>query len=109
MTTWTEKRFYQGQPGTSDTLLATVTTSTTWIVKQIVCANTDSASQTITIGLNSGATLAAANHILSAVSIAANTTYILDLSQVLNSTETIRGLQGSASKITVIISGIERT
>lgn len=104
---YTPTRFYSGQPGTTDTLLATVTALKSWIVKQITVTNTTASAATITIGFPSAAALAAANHFLSAVSIPANSTTVVDLSQVLAAGETIRALQGTASALVVKISGVE--
>ena len=100
------KQMYQGRPGTTDTLLYT-TVAAGGIVRAIHAANTTGASATLTIGLNTGAAIAAAEHFLSAVSIPANSTYDWSGFQVLNASETIRGLQGTASAITVTISGVE--
>lgn len=104
---YTPKQAYSGQPGTTDTLLATVPGAKSWIVKQIAVANTTGTAATITLGLNSGATLAAANHLLTAVSIPANSTTILDLTQVLDTGQTIRALQGTGSALTVKVAVVE--
>jgi len=94
------------QPGTTDTLLYTVPTGSTVIVRQITVANTTSTAATITLGLDAAAALVAANRLLSAVSVGPNETLVLDLHHVLNAAETIRALQGTASALTVMISGI---
>lgn len=103
----TGKRIYTGQPATTDTLLYTVPAATTTYIRSIHVANTTGTAATITIGLNSGATLAAANHFLSAVSIPPNGTYDWSGNQVLGATETIRALQGTNTALTVHISGVE--
>ena len=107
----TAKKMYQGQPAGSDTLLYTPP-ATGATVLAIHVANRTAIPATITIGLNASGTLAAANHFLSALSVPANGTYDwtgmaqLDASAT---TGTIRGLQGTASALTVIISGNEIT
>lgn len=105
----TAKQIYTAQPGTSDTLLYTVPGATTTVVRSIHVANTTGTAATITLGLNSAAALAAANHFLSAVSIPANGTYDWSGFQVLDAAETIRALQGTLNALTVHISGIEIT
>lgn len=101
----TPLKLYQGQPGTGDTLLYT-STGTKTAVRAIHVTNTTAAAATITLGLTAGAALAAANHFLSAISIPANGTYDWSGNQVLESGETIRALQGTASALTVRISGV---
>lgn len=101
------KRFYSGQPTTGDTVLATAAGATGWIVKQIVLTNTDTVTKTITIGFPAGAALAASNHVVSALSIAAKGIVVIDMSVPLTTGETIRGLQETATAITVKIVGVE--
>ncbi len=105
----TPKPLYSGQPGTGDTLLYTAPGATTTIVKQITVGNTTATAATITLGLRSGAALAAANQIFTAKSVAANDTLIIPLTHVLLTTETIRALQGTSTALTVHISGVEIT
>ena len=100
------KKMYAGTPGTTDTLLYT-TVAAGGIVRSIHVANTTGTAATLTLGLNAGAALAAANHFLSAVSIPANATYDWSGFQVLDGSGTLRGLQGTASALTVTISGVE--
>jgi hypothetical protein len=106
MATYTPKQMYVGQPGTSDTLLYTAPAGGA-IVKEIAVTNTTGSAATITLGLKSGGTLAAANHLLTAVSIPANTEVTYPLSQVLGNAETIRALQGTSTALTIHASGIE--
>jgi hypothetical protein len=102
---YTPARLYQGQPGTSTTLLYTA--SGTVIVKQIILANTATTSKTVTIGTGvAGAALADANHIVPTVSIPANTVLTLDVTVVLANTDVIRALQETATSITVSIYGM---
>lgn len=100
------KNMYEGQPGTTDSLLYT-TVAAGAIVRSIHVTNTTGAAATITLGLNAGGALATANHFLSALSVPANSTYDWSGFQVLNASATIRALQGTASALTVTISGVE--
>lgn len=97
-----EARVYgPDQPGTSTGVLYTVPASRRVVLKQVVLANTSAGAATVTLGI--GGT-AAADQIVPAVSIPANTVETLDCSQVLEAAETIDGLQGTGAAITVTIS-----
>lgn len=100
-------RMYDGQPGTTDTLLVTVPPSESWIIKEIMLTNTDAVSKKITIGFPSGTALAAANQRVPNVSISGNSFVVIDMTQVLLTGETIRGLQETATAISVLISGVK--
>lgn len=107
----TAKKFYQGQPAATDTLLYTAPATGATILS-IHAANTTALAATLTIGVNASSALAIANHILSAIVIPPKGTYdYTGMIQLDNSatTGTIRALQGTASAITVIISGNEIT
>ena len=95
------------QLGTSTTTLCTVTTDHTFVVKQIIIANTDTVDRAVTLAIGSAAT--AANHIMSALPIGANDLMIFDTALVLNSTETLQGLCDTASKVTVTVVGWDKT
>lgn len=98
----TESRIYgPAQPGTSTGVLATVAASRRVMLKQILLANTTGTAATVTLGI--GGT-DAADQIVPAAEIPANTVESLDVSQVLEATETIDGLQGTSGAITVTIS-----
>ncbi len=105
----TPKPLYSGQPGTGDTLLYTAPGATSTIVKQITVGNTTGTAATLTLGLRSGGTLAAANQVFTAKSVPANDTLVIPLTHVLLTGETIRALQGTSSALTVHISGVELT
>lgn len=100
------KKMYLGQPGTTDTLLYTAP-ATGAVVRSIHVANTTTSAATVTIGLNTGAAIVAAEHFLSAFSVPANGAFDWSGFAVLDANETIRGLQGTASALTVTISGVE--
>jgi hypothetical protein len=99
----TSKTLFRGAAVTSDTTLYTVpTTSTTTVVTNIGITNTAASSATATVNLDGVA-------VLSAVTIAANTTAFIDLKQVLDANATPKVISGSASATTVNfhISGVE--
>ena len=100
------KDMYEGQPGTTDTLLYTAP-ATGAVVRGIHVANTTTSSATITLGLRAGATLAAANHFWSAQSVPPNGSIDWSGFQVLGNGATIRALQGTSTALTVTISGVE--
>lgn len=99
------KAMFTGAAAVTDTLLYTAP-ATGAVVRGIHACNTASAAATITIGLRAGATLAAANHFVSALSIPANGTYDWSGFAALGNVETIRAL-ASATTVTFSISGIE--
>jgi hypothetical protein len=103
----TAKLIYEGQPGTTDTLLYTAPTLA-GIVRGIHIVNTTAAAATITLGMNAAAALAIANHFLSVKTIGPNDTYDWSGFLVISGGGTIRALQGTAAALTVVISGVEQ-
>lgn len=95
----TPKLMYRGNAATSNAILYTVGSGKTGIVTDIVVTNTDSVSATFTLNLN-GTTL------LSAATLAANSTATFELKQVLESADTISG-SASATTVKFHISGVE--
>lgn len=105
---YTPKQMYAAQPGTTDTLLYTAPAVTPGaIIKHISVTNTTGSAATITLAFPAAGALTAAKHYLSALSVAANATVDFPLNHILAASETIRALQGTASALTVHISGIE--
>ena len=111
----TPQRLYQGQPGTAEATLYTAPANTTnnpapgatAILKSMLICNTTAAAATITLYIvPSGGAAGAANAIYYALSIAANTTQQVDLEQYLEAGDFLAGLQGTASALTVILSGV---
>jgi hypothetical protein len=97
------KALFRGAAATSNTTLYTVpNTSTTTVVTNIAITNTAASSATATINIDGVA-------VLSAVSVAANTTTFVDLKQVIPADATPKIVSGSASATTVNfhISGVE--
>lgn len=103
----TEKRL--GGPtqlGTSTTTLCTVPASHTYVIKQIVIANTDTVDRLLTLSIGSAAT--AANHIISALPIGGNDLVVFDTALVLEAAETLQGLSDTASKVNVTLVGWDK-
>lgn len=99
----TTKLMYRGAAATSDATLYTVpNSSTTSVVTNITIVNTAASSATATIKIDTV-------DILSAVSIAANSSSVIDLKQVIPANATPKTISGSASATTVNfhISGVE--
>jgi hypothetical protein len=84
---------------TSSTTLYTVPSSTTTVVTNIVVTNSASSAATFTITLDSV-------DLFKDVALAANTTAMFDLKQVLATTKIIAGL-ASATTVRFHISGVE--
>jgi hypothetical protein len=95
----TSKQMFIGAASVSDTSLYTVPSSTTSVVTEIVVANTAGTAATFTLNLKGTA-------IAGSTAIAANSTTVIDIKQVLNATETITG-SASATTVKFFISGVE--
>ena len=94
------EKLYAGSPNTSTTTLYTVPESTKTVVKCVVISNTTTTAATITLSF-------AGINLINAYSVEANDTVAIDLSLVLNASETITALQGTEDAITLYISGLE--
>lgn len=95
----TSKLMYRGAAATSSTTLYTVPSATTAVVTNIAVTNTSGSSGTFTITLD-GVDL------FTSGALAANTTALFDLKQVLDANKVIAGL-ASATSINFQISGVE--
>ena len=84
---------------TSSTTLYTVPASTTAVITNIVVTNTAASSATFTLTLDGVA-------LFTTVALAANSTAMFDLKQVLATTKIIAGL-ASATTVNFHISGVE--
>ncbi len=104
------KVFYQGNPGTSDTLLYTSPNlpGARSEVLQVVIANTDSSARTFRLHLVAkGASSAVSNALFYDVSVTANTTVIHDsLRLIMEEGYMLRGLQSVAAKLCITITGL---
>lgn len=99
-------KIYQGQPGTTSTLLHTVASGKKTIVKNILLCNTTSNDATMTVYFGAAT---AANQMMNAYTVKANDTVLVELSAVLDAADVIRALQGTSGAITMHISGVEVT
>lgn len=95
----TTKVLARAAAATGSTTLYTVPASTTTVVTNIVVTNTAGSAATFTLGLN-GISL------FTTTALAANSTAMFDLKQVLATTQTITGL-ASATTVNFHISGVE--
>lgn len=95
----TAKQMYRGAASLTSTTLYTVPASTTANVTNIIVTNTASSAGTFTLSLNGTA-------LFQATAIAANSTAMFDIKQVLSATQTISGL-ASATSVNFHISGVE--
>lgn len=95
----TSKVLARTAAATSSTTLYTVPSATTAVVTNIAICNPTAASVTASILLND-------TDLLGAVSVAANSTIVVDLKQVLPATQTIKGFASSTS-VDFHISGVE--
>jgi len=95
----TTKQMARTAASLTSATLYTVPSSTTAVVSNIIVTNTSSSAQTFTLNLNGSA-------LFTAVPIAANSTALFDLKQVLTTTQTITGL-ASATSVNFHISGVE--
>ena len=100
---------YEGQPGTTDGTLYTVsaTAGSFVIVKEILINNVTGADATISLARN-GTAATAGNCIYAyTLTIPANTLVPLGtFSTVLNASDTLHGLQGISGALVVTISGV---
>jgi hypothetical protein len=102
---FTEKRLCNPtQLTTSGQTLYTVPASKTAIIKQIVVTNVTGSAATFSLYIGSVAT---ANALFSATSVAANDTVIINLSQVLTQNEILTALASANSTLNITISGVE--
>jgi hypothetical protein len=95
----TSKVLFRGAAATSSTTLYTTPSATTTVVTNIAVANTASSAATFTLLLDDV-------EIQKDSTVAANTTAYIDLKQVLDATDTIKGL-ASATTVDFHISGVE--
>ena len=99
MATVTSKVLARTAAATSSTTLYTVPSSTTTVVTNIVVTNSAATAATFTITLDSV-------DLFKTVALAANSTAMFDLKQVLATTKIIAGL-ASATTVQFHISGVE--
>jgi hypothetical protein len=95
----TSKVLFRGAASTSSATLYTTPSATTTVVTNIAIANTAASSATFTLLLDDV-------EIQKDSTVAANSTAYIDLKQVLDATDTIKGL-ASATTVDFHISGVE--
>lgn len=95
----TTKVLARGAYATTSTTLYTVPASTTAIITSIAICNTSASAQTFDIYLDG-------IELFTGATIAAKTTTVIDVKQVLGATKVIAGL-ASASSVKYHISGVE--
>lgn len=95
----TSKALYRGAAATTNTTLYTVPSATTTVVTNILVSNTAATSATFDLYFDD---VFVAND----VTLAANSVTAIDLKQVLDAADTIKGL-ASAVTVTFHISGVE--
>lgn len=96
------------QPGTTNATLYTVGAAATVVVRNIHICNTTANDATISLAIN-GTAATAANCWLSALSVPSNSSYDWSGFLHLSAADTLQALQGTASALTVTISGVITT
>jgi hypothetical protein len=94
------KRLYKGTAGTTVTTAYTTPASTTTIIKNVILTNKTAIDAWVTVTV-------ATTEIIYQYLVTAKDTVTLDLSTVLNATETITVIAGTTASINVYISGVE--
>lgn len=110
MAIYSVKQLGQTQPGTSFATIYTAPASTKTIVKEIVVCNVTGSPVTFDLALvpNAGSA-GVTNQIIAGHTIPANTTVTYTYAQVIPTGAFISAKAGTASAITVTISGVEVT
>jgi hypothetical protein len=106
VTTITRIPLYRGQPTTSVTTLYTVPGSTNAKIESIIAANTTTTPATLTLyAVPSGGTAGTTNILVPGVSVPGSSLFLIDTPSYLDAGDFIAGLQGTASALTLLISG----
>jgi hypothetical protein len=97
---------YRGQPGTSIGTVYTVPGSTDVKIASMIFCNTTGTAATITVSVvNTGGTAGVTNRVVSGLVILANAVDTFDSVIYMNTGDFIAALQGTASAITMTVSG----
>lgn len=107
----TLKKMYFGQPSTGGSTIYTAPLTASGsgasaVIRTVHICNTTSTPATISLSVN-GSAATAANNIYRAFTIPANGIHVANVSVVLESGDTLQALQGTASALTMFISGVE--
>lgn len=106
LTTVNRVKLYQGQPTTSEATLYTVAALTNVKLQSIIVCNTTATAATLSLSVVTAAgTAGVTNRILAAFSVAANDTVTIDVPVEMGAADFLSGLQGTASALTLTISG----
>ena len=101
-------KLYEGQPGTTDTLLYTDPGGGGGtVVRGINLSNNTSQAATITLALNAGGALGAGNYFCVALQVNPFSVVAWEGFQMVSAGGTVRGLQSTAGAITATISGVQ--
>jgi hypothetical protein len=104
------KRLAQTQPGTSYATAYTVPASTSTIVREVVACNTTASSVVLDVSLvASGGTAGVTNNVIAQHTLQPYQTVIYTFSQVLATGGFVSAKAGTASAITLTVSGVEIT
>jgi hypothetical protein len=96
------------QLGTTASSVYTAGSGVTAVVKQLLATNTTATASTVSVHLvPSSGTTTTANLIFAAVPVPANSTLIIDLSQVLNTGDQLFAFAGNATTVNLTVSGYE--
>ena len=96
------------QLSTSASLVYTVGTGITAVVKQVLATNCTASSSTFSMHLvPNGGTTTTSNQIFCQVPVPAYSTLAIDLSQVMNAGDTLHALAGNSSTVNLTVSGYE--
>lgn len=95
------------QPASTGSVLATVPTGHRYVVKQIILANTDTVTRTISLSIGSSGT--AANRFVAGMSLSGNEVVVLDTTLVLEAGETLEAVTSASTTINVVATGWDHT
>lgn len=105
-TTINRATLYRGLPAASSTTVYTVPGSTDVKIAAFILCNTTTTAATVTISVvASGGSASTANQVVSAASVPANSTVVVDSSVYMTSGDFIAAFQGTASAVCVFVSG----
>ena len=106
MATTTKNLYRANAPAVAGSPSYTVPSSTTTIITNVIVCNTDTVSRTFTIAIyNTG--LANGTNLFNQATIAAKTTTIIDLKQVLTAAQELYVTADAALVVSVSINGLE--
>lgn len=104
----TPKKLAQAELGTSDASLGGPGAGKFWTISSVVVCNTSASSRTFRLhAVNSGGSSTTANALFYDATLNANAVVEGLRGLVLESSQTLRGLAGAATSVTVSVFGIE--